>query len=75
MPILTINGERKEYPKGTLYAQIAKEYQPQTKYDILLVEAGGKLLELSRPVEKDCTLNFITAKDTPGIKAYERSLV
>lgn len=75
MPILTINGEKKEYPKGTLYSQIAKEYQSQMKYDILLVEAGNKLLELNRMVEKDCTLNFITAKDTPGIKAYERSLV
>jgi uridine kinase len=75
MAIVTIDGRKKEYPIGTSYAEIAKEYQSQIENDILLVKVNGKLSELNRTLTRDCTLYFITAKDLSGIKVYERSVL
>ena len=35
----------------------------------------GKLCELHKPLDRDCSLKMITAQDIPGIQTYERSAV
>jgi uridine kinase len=75
MAVVTINGVEKEYPIGTSYQEIAKEYQPQYENDILLVSINGKLSELHKTVQFDCNLHFFTGKDQPGIQTYHRSAI
>jgi uridine kinase len=75
MAIVTINGVAKEYAKGTTYQEIAREFQPQYENDILLVSINGKLRELHKTVQFDCTLNFYTGIDQPGIQTYHRSAI
>jgi uridine kinase len=75
MAVVTINGAEKEYPIGTSYQEIAKEYQPQYENDILLVSINGKLSELHKTVQFDCNLHFFTGKDQPGIQTYHRSAI
>ncbi len=75
MAVVTINGVEKEYPIGTSYQVIAKEYQPQYENDILLVSINGKLSELHKTVQFDCNLHFFTGKDQPGIQTYHRSAI
>lgn len=75
MAIVTIDGVPKEYPIGTTYQEIAKEYQPQYENDILLVSINGKLRELHKTVQFDCNLHFFTGKDQPGIQTYHRSAI
>ena len=46
MCCVTIGGEKKEYPAGISYWEIAKEYQDREDAPIILVTVGGKLREL-----------------------------
>ncbi len=75
MAVVTINGVEKQYPIGTSYQEIAKEYQPQYENDILLVSINGKLSELHKTVQFNCNLHFFTGKDQPGIQTYHRSAI
>lgn len=73
MITVIINGEKKQYPKGTTYEQIAGEFQAQYDNMIALVLANGKIRELFKTVDKDCELSFFTLKDDVGHKTYVRT--
>lgn len=75
MPKITIGTEIREYPEGTIYADIAADYQNTLENDILLVSADGRLKELTKEVKRDCKLEFITATEKAGYLTYQRSLV
>lgn len=72
---VTIAGEKKEYPEGTTYEKIAREYQKQYDDTIALVVADGKIRELMKKVEGDCELSFLTLKDSAGHKSYVRTAI
>ncbi len=73
MITITIDGEKKQYPKGTLYEEIVREYQPKYNHMIALVMENNKIRELIKPADKDCELSFLTLHDTIGHKAYVRT--
>ena len=73
MVTITIDKIAKTYPKGTTYETIAEEYQKQYDGMIALVLENGKIRELMKPANKDCTLTFLTLKDTIGHKTYVRT--
>ena len=75
MPDVRIGSEIKTYPQGTAYAEIAEEYQKNYENDILLVSVNGRLRELHKTLQKGCQMEFITAADTAGYLAYQRSAV
>ena len=70
---VTINGEIKQYPQGTTFETIAKDYQDAYDSQIACVSADGKIRELFKKVSKDCTLEFFTLKDSIGHKIYVRT--
>ena len=72
---VTVDGEARAYPYGTTYRAIAADVQDRYPNDILLVNRDGKLCELHKRLDRDCTLRMITARDVPGIQTYERSAV
>ena len=72
MALVKIHGITKEYPEGTTWMEVVREHQKEYEYDILLVRVNGKLQELHKQV-KDCELSFVTARDKPGMSAYQRS--
>ena len=73
LAVVTVEGRTYSYPCGTTYRDIAAEFQDRYASDILLVNRSGKLCELHKPLDRDCTLKFLTARDIPGIQTYERS--
>lgn len=73
MPTVMINGAIRQYDKGTTYETIVKEYQPKYNNSIALVYFNGKMRELSRRLEKDGVLSFITTSDNAGHNAYVRT--
>ena len=68
------DGSTREYPEGTRFLEIAKEFQGHYENDIVLVISDGKLLELYKTLEKDCFLRFLTTGDDIGLKTYRRSM-
>lgn len=73
MPTVMINGAIRQYDKGTTFEAIVKEYQPKYNYTIALVYFNGRMRELSRRLEKDGALSFITTRDSSGFNAYVRT--
>lgn len=72
--VLEIMGEKKEYPYGTQFYEIAREYQHTQKNDILLVMEGNRLRELHRRAKEDSSITFLTIEDPAGFNAYQRSV-
>lgn len=75
MAKITIDGVTGEYPDGMTYEEIADAYQDRYENTIALVLEDGKIRELIKTVHKDCTLSFLTLKDSVGHKAYVRTAV
>lgn len=75
MAKITIDGVTGEYPDGITYEEIADAYQDRYENTIALVLEDGKIRELIKTVHKDCTLSFLTLKDSIGHKAYVRTAV
>lgn len=69
-----VGDEKRSYEKGITYEQIAAEYQPQYKEDIVLVFADGKLQELPKKVKQGCHIEFVTTASAVGIATYRRSM-
>lgn len=72
---VTVGQNRYSYPAGTTFQRIAEDFQGQYPSDILLVDRNGKLCELWKPLDRDCTLKLLTIQDRPGMQAYERSAI
>ena len=75
MITVTVDGDAYTYPQGTSYRTIAADFQDRYPCDILLVNRDGRLCELHKSLDRDCTLQMLTAQDKPGIQTYERSAV
>lgn len=73
--LVTVDKIRRSYPAGTSYEAIAQEFQPSYSSEILLVKRDGRLCELSKTLDRDCTLQMVTLQDRPGIQTYERSVI
>lgn len=73
MAKVKINNEVLEVSEGTTYEELAKKYQAEEKSTIALAVVDGQMKELFRPVQKDCTVRFLTYTDTAGHKAYVRT--
>lgn len=70
---VTINGESKVYPAGTTFEEIAGEYQKDYPCQIALAVRNGKIRELFKKIDKDCTVEFLTVADDTGHKTYNRT--
>ena len=70
-----IKGLELEYACGTRLGEIAKEFQKDYPADIILASVDGTLAELTRKLDHDCTLDFVTTAETPGIATYTRGVI
>lgn len=73
MVTVTINGEQKQYPRGTSYETVAQEYQTQYDDMIVAAAANGRIRELFKKINRDCTVTFFTPRDDVGYKTYVRT--
>ena len=55
---VTVDGETRAYPYGTPYRAIAADFQDRFPFDILLVNRDGKLCELHKVLDRDCSLKM-----------------
>lgn len=71
---VTVGEKTVSYPQGTLYGDIAADFEQSYPWDIILARRGGKLVELNKPVEEDGEISFVTTGDSSGHKTYDRGL-
>lgn len=70
-----IDGIIKEYPKGMGLLEISREYTPRDGGDFILALVNNKLRELTKKVEKDCKIHFVTTGEDAGHKTYTRGMI
>lgn len=70
---VTVGGETRNYPAGTSYAEVVKEFEGKTDAPVILVTEDGRLRELHKRLKNDCTVELITTKDPIGYETYKRS--
>jgi len=75
MAKLSVNGTIIEAKENATYEEALSEYQKSLDSVIALVEDGGKVRELFRPVGGDSEIKLITLKDTVGHRTYARSAI
>lgn len=70
-----VDGVEKEYPAGTAYQTVARDFQDRYEHQIVLVFVEkNRLQELGKPLEEDCSLRFVTTADPIGYSTYKRSM-
>lgn len=73
--LVTVGNKTREYPVGITYGEIASVYQKDYPYQIALAVRDGKIRELFKKVDKDCTVEFLTLTDDTGHKTYNRTAI
>lgn len=71
---VTVAGQTRQYPGGTPFGEIVKDFEGQEKYPVVLVLVGNKLRELHKRLHEDCEISLITTGDDIGHKTYKRSM-
>ncbi len=69
---ITVGTVTKEYSSGITYGEIAKEFENEYQYDIILAQKGGKLVELAKHPKEDAAIEFLTTATNSGHKTYSR---
>ncbi len=64
----------KTYEAGTSYRAIARDFQKDHAYDIVLAFVDGRLQELHKTLKSDCEIRFETISGAVGHKTYKRSM-
>ena len=67
---VNINGEERLYPEETLIKNIADVYQKDYTYRIIAALKDGKICELNKRINKDCSIDFITVDTVTGHNIY-----
>lgn len=68
---LLIDGQKRSFPKGTTGLAIAQAMKLPT--DILALQVNQDLYDLTRPIEIDATLHFLTWNDPRGKQVFWHS--
>ena len=65
--------EERQYPDGTSFLEISKDFQDKYDAPIVLVLKKGKLTEMFKKISGDCEIEFLTVRSAPGMEAYKSS--
>ena len=67
------DGQSAEVPKGSTPAEIAGKLAPKLLEEALIARADGDLIDLNRPIERDCALKLLTARDPEVLPIFRHS--
>ena len=67
------DGSVQTVPAGTKPVDIAQKISPRLADAALVAKVNGDLYDLSRPLEKDATVQILTAKDPDALYVYRHS--
>jgi threonyl-tRNA synthetase len=67
------DGSKKPVEAGTRPIDIAKSISPRLADAAIAAKVDGELYDLTRPLEKDASLQILTAKDPESLNVYRHS--
>ena len=67
------DGSSKSYDKNVTGLEVAKSIGPRLAQDALAIDVNGKLVDLSKKIDKDSKIKILTFKDKEGIGVFRHS--
>ena len=67
------DGSKQSVAAGTRPIDIARSISPRLADAAIVAKVNGELYDLTRPIEKDATLQILTAKDPEALEVYRHS--
>src|SRR2546430_14561561 len=67
------DGSKQSVAAETRPIDIAKAISPRLADAALVAKVDGELFDLTRPIEKDASLQILTAKDPESLEVYRHS--
>jgi threonyl-tRNA synthetase len=67
------DGAKRDVPRGTTAADVAREISPRLAKEALVARTNGELIDLSRPLDHTTTLSILTAKDPEALQVFRHS--
>ena len=67
------DGSSKSYDKNVTGLEVAKSIGPRLAQDALAIDVNGKLVDLSKKIDKDSKIKILTFKDKEGIEVFRHS--
>src|SRR5260370_26770774 len=72
--IITLpDGSSQQVPQGASPLDIAKSISPRLADDAVVARVNGEMYDLTRPLEKDATVQILTSKNPEALEAYRHS--
>ena len=71
---VTVKGGVHKVARGTTVSEFAKKFEKEYVHDIILARRDGNLCELSKTLDRDCELEFLTTADKDGNRTYIRGM-
>ena len=67
------DGAKREVPKGTTPAEVARQISPSLAKNALVARVDGELADLARPLTDNAKLEILTAKDPDALFVFRHS--
>src|SRR3984893_14839749 len=67
------DGSSQQVPQGTSPLDIAKSISPRLADDAVVAGVDGEMYDLTRPLEKDATVQILTSKNPEALEVYRHS--
>lgn len=67
------DGSSLRVPKGSRPIDIARSISPRLAEEAIVARVNGELVDLTRPLESDVTLQILTPKDPEALEVYRHS--
>lgn len=71
--VIDLNGNKVEFEKGVTVDAIAESLGESVKKSTLCARVDGELVDLSRVINKACTIELLTFKDEDGRKVFNHT--
>ena len=70
-----VNKKKHVYNKDTTLYEMAKDFQDEYKYPIILARVGNRLKELSATIQEPCEIEFLDLTSREGNSVHINGLV
>jgi threonyl-tRNA synthetase len=67
------DGSKQPVPQGTRPIDVAQSISPRLADAAIVAKVNGEMYDLTRPIEKDATLQILTTKDPEALEVYRHS--
>ena len=67
------DGSQQPVPPGTRPIDIAQKISPRLADAAIVAKVNGELYDLTRPLEKNATVQILTSKDPQALEVYRHS--